>query len=276
MKKILYCVVGALVLWLAGVIWAIHWIDGKKRYENTGKYELAVTRFLWAWSPAIDREKDAERAMKFSWIRAANEVSRDDKKDIIKILVILKEEALVISAYLAGHHKFLSQETRVKACIQALTYSNRIFLFQGDYEPTFDPKLLKISEVISSLSPHTQEDWHREMMTYWRLRGNESRYTESKNRFSQLLYEGSDKNGGRIPAKFAEGVVDFYDGILLCVANKSGEAVPQLESAAKKLGDYPKYTILLWRADFNILLFARGISGGSECSNSITKVISLG
>ncbi|MDR2875246.1 MAG: hypothetical protein LBV44_04895, partial [Methylobacillus sp.] len=116
MKKVLYVAIGVLVIWLVGVVWATHWIDGKSTFAHAGRYELATARFLWTWSPVIDREKDAERAMKFSWIRASSE-AWDKKNTGHEVLGILQNEGGIITAYLMRHSS-LSQETKMKAFIQ--------------------------------------------------------------------------------------------------------------------------------------------------------------
>ncbi|MDR2875243.1 MAG: hypothetical protein LBV44_04880 [Methylobacillus sp.] len=274
MKKVLYVAIGVLVLWLVGVVWATHWIDGKSTFAHAGRYELATARFLWAWSPAIDREKDAERAMKFSWIRASSE-TWNKKNTEREVLGILQNESGIITAYLMRHSS-LSQETKMKAFIQVLTYYNRVNLFQRYFDPALDSALSERSKEISLLSSDTQEDWCREMMIYWRLKGDESRYIESRSMFLKLLYASRNERAGGIPIGYAEGIIGFLDGTLLCVVNKPTEALQHLESAAIKLKDYPEYTAALWEITLNILLLEKGMTTGQDCKKSISKLISSG
>lgn len=272
MKKVLSLAVGALVLWLAGSYWAANWIDNKDFEDFPGENELAVARFLWMSSPTVDRENDANRALKFSWLRASTEIYRKEKKEMPKIIGVLSEEFSFVAKYLESNSQSLSSGVTMAAAIQLLTYLNRINLFQKYSDPALDAKLTEFGQRINSSDPTNQENWYREMMIRGKLKGDASIYKENRKNLVLIL----SQHGGDIPNAFIEGVIDFYDGTLLCAVRKPGEALPYLESAAIKLAAYPKYTTNLFNMDLNVLLLGKGMEAGPDCKESITKVIASG
>jgi hypothetical protein len=79
-----------------------------------------------------------------------------------------------------------------------------------------------------------------------------------------------------IPKSFLEGIFLLYDRVMLCVVMKNQEAALFLDLAAKKLSGYPRYTTNFLNVDLNILLLGKGMEVGSDCNESISKVISSG
>lgn len=272
MKKIFSLVIGALVLWLAGSYWAANWIDKISFNDFPEKKELASARFLWALSPAVNRADDAIRALKFSWLRASTEINRKEKKEISKITRILREEFLFVAKYLESNYQNLSLEVKSAAAVQLLTYINRVNLFQNYFDPALDAKLMVFGKGINLASPIAQENWYREMMIRGQLKGDTGLYVENKKNLLLVL----NQHGEGVPSSFIEGAIDFYDGTLLCVMKKPHEALPYLESAAKKLASHPKYTTNLFNKDLNVLLLGKGMEVGLGCNELITKVISTG
>jgi hypothetical protein len=269
MKKILFLVLGILVFWLAGVYWAIHWIDKKELFEVSNGKELVIARFLWASSPAINREADAKRALKFSWLQASTEIYRE-KKTTTEIIDILSEETSFIGKYVQSHDRSLSPEIKQSAFIQIFTYLNRMELFQNySADPAFEAKLTAFGQKANSLNPENQEDWYREMMIHGRLIGSEETYQTNRDRYLQL----ANQYRGDVPSAFIDGVIDFYDGVLSCIAQETdGTALQHLQSAAKELAAYPQYEKVLFSSDLNVLLLAKGMKAGSGCRDAIRNV----
>jgi len=272
MKKVFNFFIGALILWLFGSYWATSWIDKKSFDDFPGKNELAIARILWVLSPVVNRTDDANRVLKFSWLSVSSVIYSKEKKDNQKIIDVLSKEFKFISEYILLNNKSISSEVKDSTFIQLVTYLNRINLFQKYFDPLLEVKLIEFDQRIGSLSPVRQEDWYREMMIHGQLKGDSSIYQKYRNKYVQILH----REGVGIPKVFIEGVIDFYDGILLCANNQSREALPYLKSAEVKLAKYPDYTMRFFSIDLNVLLIGRGKMSGADCDNSISKVISAG
>jgi hypothetical protein len=109
-------------------------------------------------------------------------------------------------------------------------------------------------------------------MIHGSLTKNNYIYEKNRDNFLKLWYQVESE----IPRVFLEGVSDYYDGVLLCIAENQREAIPYLESAAKKFYEYPKYRTTFLSSDLNVLLLGKGMKSGSYCNDSITKVIYSG
>jgi hypothetical protein len=272
MKKF-QIVVGVLVLWAAGAYWATNWIDKRNFDDFPGRVELAAARLLWSWSPAIHRDKDAERALKFSWLRAKTEIYQE-KVSIPRITNTLNEESAFLGAYLAAHKKSISIETLYSVMIQTLTYLNRrsvfVTLSDSDVNSIVQREAI-VGQHISSFSLEMQENWYREMMILGKLHGKDALYEENRNALLRTVNQY-----GNLPSTFIEGAMDFYDGVLLCAIGKTEEALPYIEAATKQLAKTPKYATHLWSADLNAALIGKGIAAGAKCEESINKMVLSG
>ncbi|MFN7882049.1 MAG: hypothetical protein ACK5PF_03410 [bacterium] len=267
-----YSVFGLLSLWLAGTFWAVTWVDKQALIDFPGRAELNFARFFWSTSPAIDRTHDADRALKFSWLRASTEINRKEKKEISKIIDVLAEEFSFTAKYFERHGRTLSPDIKSRAAVQLLTYLNRLEMFQSFANPVLESKLMEFGGNVKSASPSTQENWQREMMIRSRLKGDQSAYQDRRDVLLRTLVSHAND----IPKSFLEGIFHFYDGVLLCVVKKNQEAAPFLDLAAKKLSGYPRYTTNFLNGDLNVLLLGKGMEAGSDCNESISKVISSG
>lgn len=216
LKKTGYGIFGLLGLWLAGTFWAVTWVDKQALIDFPGKAELNVARLLWSTSPAIDQTHDADRALKFSWLRASTEINRKEKKEISKIIDVLAEEFLFTAKYFERHRPMLPPDIKSRAAVQLLTYLNRLEMFQSYANPALESKLMEFGGNVKSASPSTRENWQREMMIRSRIKGDQSAYQGHR----EVLLRTLASHANDIPKPFLEGVVNFYDGVLLCVIKK--------------------------------------------------------
>jgi len=271
--KIAGCsVLGLLALWLVGMFWAVTWIDKQASIDFPDKNELNIARLFWSISPAIDKDHDADRALKLSWLQASTDINRKEKKEISKIIDVLTKEFSFTANYFERHGQTLPPDVQSRAAVQLLIYLNRLEIFQNHSNPALESKLLEFGKNVNSASPSTQENWQREMMIRARIKGNQSAYQEYRENLLRTLVNHADD----IPKNFVEGVINFYDGVLLCVIKKNQEAVPFLDLAARNFSAYPRYTTNFLNGDLNVLLLGKGMEAGSNCNEAISKVISLG
>ena len=271
MRKIFYFIAIILIIWLAGCYWAINWIDKKTFSSFPGRHELALTRFFWEISPAINHEKDADRALKFSWLHASTEIYQNENKEISKITDILEKESLFVSRYIASNQGLISAKMKIISEIQLLTYLNRINLFINYFDQNIDIKMTGLDLKIQLLDPSIQENWYREMMIHGKLSGNINLYEANRGKLFSLLNRQQD-----IPNIFVEGMMNFYDGVLFCIAKQRDEALPYIKLAKNKLARYPEYAAILYSSDLNVILIGKGMKSDPSCKEAITDVISLG
>ncbi len=272
MKRIIYVSIAVASISLAGALWAARWIDKTAIEDFPGKYQLSVARVLWSLTPAIDREVDANRAIKLSWLKASGDINRKEKKEINNILRVLTEEFSFLSEYLLAHARSLSASTQARATVQLLTYLNRVELYDNYPSQALEAKIREFASSISLLDPSIQENWLRETMIRAHLKGNLQLYQANRSQLSKLLND----HGADIPNDFRKGVISFYDGVLSCIGKQQDLAVVPLDDAAKKLAHFPQYTTAFLIQDLNILLIGKGMEAGPGCNQALTDVILSG
>jgi len=275
-RKILSLSIGLFVLWLGGSFWAVNWVDKRVFDDLPGKIELAAARFLWTISPGINRKNDAKRALKLSWLQVSTEVhrtelDRKEEKKVQKIIGVLEKEFLFVAKYIELNHQSISSDLNSAAFIQLLTYLNRVNLFQYYFDPVLEEKLTEFGQRIDSENLTNQENWYREMMIRAHLNKDIDLYERNRNYLLSIWNNRRD-----IPSSFLEGVINFYDGVLLCVINKNNEAIPHLESAVKNFVPYPEEVTHFFYTDLNVLLIGKGMESGTDCTKFILNVISTG
>jgi len=272
LRKIAYTLIAILILWFSGILLTISWIDRTAAQEFPGKYQLAAARIFWLLTPSVDREADANRAIKLSWLRTSTDINRKEKKEIKQILQILTEESTFLAGYLEAHAYSLSRPTQARAATYLLTYLNRVGLYENHSIPALESKIREFSGYVSASPPSVQEDWHREAMIRAYLQGDYPLYNDNRNHLLALL----NQHKGEIPIDFVEGIISYYDGVLSCIGKRSDLASEPLSDAAKKLARYPSYTTNLLNHDLNVLLLGKGMESDSICKQALINVISSG
>jgi hypothetical protein len=256
---------------ILGVVWSVSWIDAASTYDFPGKYQLSAARLFWSITPAIDKNADAARALKFSWLKVSTEINRKEKKKISNVVGVLGSEFYFVEQ-LISNNKITSKEINLRAAAQLLTYLNRFELYQAYTNAALEEKLKEFSSEISTADPATQENWYREVMIRSYLKGNIDAYKASKGELVNLF----EKHGQDLPTGFKEGVLSFYEGVLLCVAKKSADASLPLARASKNLSQHPQLTTNFLQQDLNVLLLGRGMESGTGCNDYLTNVILSG
>lgn len=271
MKSPLRTTLGLLALWWLGASWSISWIDRQSLDDVPGTVELSAARRLWGLTPATDVLADADRALKFSWIRTAAAIHRKERKTA-GIVRVLTEEFQEIAHYIEAHNESLSPDVRSRAAAQLLTYINRIELFQRYSSPALEWNLAAFASKVSSAPMSIQEDWYREMMIRGHMRGDSTAYRQNLDRLlSTLRSRRAD-----VPHEFLEGVASYYEGVLLCVAMRPLDALVHLVTAARKLSAYPEDTTRLLNRNLNVLLLGKVMDSEPGCRDSLVKVVSSG
>lgn len=273
-KKAGYGIFGLLGLWLAGTFWAVTWVDKQALIDFPGKSELNVARLFWSTSPAIDQTQDADRALKFSWLRASTEINRKEKKEISKIVDVLAEEFLFTAKYFERHGQALPPKLRIKFATQLLTYLNRVNLYQKYFHENVENifRDLSGSGVVGDADDSEKENWYREMMIRSHLRQDGDSYKAYKEKLDALL----KKEATSVSSAYVDGVIAFYDGVLSCISKDTSAAVIPLDVARANLATYPKITTEFFYGDLNVLLVGKGMEGSPRCNDLLGKVLLSG
>lgn len=219
-NKIIVISLTCLVMgWLFGVMAAIRWVDRQTMDDFPDQTTLKVTRFFWGISPAINRNSDALRAIKFSWLtlNRGNKLLRIKKGE--SLYSLLRQEQRFLQKYYLNNFNNLSLESKAKIMIQLLLYLNRFELFvvyeDKAAEKNLQMMLQQTEPLISTLSLNDQEGWHRENMIRAQTKGNQEQFIAHKNAYIKI----HQKTHPLRSPDFSLGTAGFYEGNINCLKN---------------------------------------------------------
>ncbi|MBR3426244.1 MAG: hypothetical protein IKG79_09450 [Neisseriaceae bacterium] len=113
----LIAVIAYLSLWA----WAVHWIDEDKNIVDFVSDEKNITletaKLIWQITPAINREKDAQRLLKMAEWSAYTDLTHN--------ITMLKNNYNTISQYHKKHENKLNEPLKSKFILQKLIFMNR-------------------------------------------------------------------------------------------------------------------------------------------------------
>ena len=256
------------ILWLAGVFWSTSWIDGKTKDVFPEEDQLSIARWFWSSVPAIDRDIDADRALKLSWLAIMAEINHK-KKTEINILNTLDSESQFVAGYLKSNWKTISVDMQSRAIVQLLTYLNRIELYRKYSRPDFEEQLKNVSEKISSAPPSVQEDWYREMMIRAYLKGDLYVFQENREKLLKILEDYAQE----IPQDLRDGSIYYYEGVLACISKNPKDAIAPLNKAVKLMATNQQMASKFFHGDFNIILIGKGMEETDRCKEILEKLI---
>lgn len=131
LKKIFLSICAIVVIaYLSLWAWAVHWIDEEKNIvdfvSEDKNITLEIAKTVWKITPAINREKDAQRLLKMAeWSVCA---------DLQHSISNLKQNYNIISQYHKKYEYQLSDELKSKFILQKLIFINRALLKIEDKE----------------------------------------------------------------------------------------------------------------------------------------------
>ena len=114
----------AIIAYLSLWAWAVHWIDEDKHIADfmgdNKNITLETAKFIWKMTPAIDREKDAQRALTFSVLSVNTEIPNLSNN--------LKMNYDFISSYYQKNEQKLSDDMKNRFLLRKFVFINRSLL----------------------------------------------------------------------------------------------------------------------------------------------------
>ena len=122
LKKIIFSFLAIVVIaYLSLWAWAVHWIDEDKNIvdfvSEDKNMTLETAKFIWQITPAINREKDAQRLLKMAEWSAYTDLTHN--------ITMLKNNYNIISQYHKKHENKLNEQLKSKFILQQLIFMNR-------------------------------------------------------------------------------------------------------------------------------------------------------
>lgn len=172
----------AIIAYLSLWAWAVRWIDEDKNIVDFVSEDENITLFIaktgWAFTPATDREKDAQRLLKIielsSYTGLKNNISN------------LKTNYNFISYYYEENKNALSDELKSKFILQKLILMNRSLMQIKDEQ--FEKEIAKLIENKSFYGKdnlETRIEWGSEFI--WFIFLHKSKIYNDTNSYKNLF-----------------------------------------------------------------------------------------
>lgn len=223
LKKIFLSICAIVVIaYLSLWAWAVHWIE---RQENAGLFisdkknmTLEIAKTIWQITPAIDRNKDAERALKISSFSVYTNLPLLEK-DLPKLIENLKINHNFIYEYYKKHENKLDDRLKGKFLLQRLIFINRSWKnIKGDTE-LFD-EVFKIIQHIPTnvdldlVNVENRIDWFPEIV--WLLYFENGKDTNIYNKFLGYLKKDLKTMNEKNNTNAFYGILLFHHASILC------------------------------------------------------------
>lgn len=163
LKKIFLSICAIVIIaYLSLWAWAVHWIDEDKNIVDFVSEDKNITletaKFIWQITPAINREKDAQRLLKMAEWSVYTDLINDN---------MLNENYNTISQYYKKHENKLNEPLKSRFILQKLIFMNRSLLKIKDEE--FEKEIANIIENKSFYGAdnlETRFEWLPEIMWF--------------------------------------------------------------------------------------------------------------
>ena len=124
LKKIFLSICAiAVIVYLSLWAWAVHWIDEEKNIVDFVSEDknrtLETAKLIWQITPAIDRNKDAERLLKMAEWSVYTYLTHN--------IAMLKNNYNTIAQYHKKHENKLNEPLKSRFILQKLIFMNRSF-----------------------------------------------------------------------------------------------------------------------------------------------------
>ena len=288
----------SIIIYLSLWAWAVRWIDQDKDVADfmTEKKHLTleIAKFVWKITPALEREKDAERLLKISKLSLFSDLKPYWNHNIENF----KKNYKLVSEYQKKHKDELSVDFDKKFFWQKLILINRSLgkIKDDDFNKSFKEFVARRIDrrKYPSIMEHVKNNYgpsyinllEHDLMFYpeilwfsfWNENVDKNSYVEYWKGFVEIINDiNKEKNTE------AYGVISQYHWANMgCYTNKidhskkSKEVFKIMQSQMIENNDY--YKILSWYFDnepsFILIILHLTISSKSECSKEAENFLS--
>jgi hypothetical protein len=261
----------AFVIYVAGGVWANSWTDERDFSDSPSRYTLGAARSFWSVFVTLDRDQDAERALKLSWLSVNEETYRKRNRNIRTLTDPLVVESAFIASYLRKYSGELSTARAERLATYLAIYLTRLqFLLPGFKQPILEGLIIQYrSQLEATSDPDLKLTWLREMM----FRAFLERDEQAQERYQKVFASALNEHYPDIPASFRRGIVALYDGLLACIRGEPRSAVEPLAVATESFAAHPQAAVVFLRDDLHVLLLGKAKQDRAVCDRAINSVI---
>ena len=221
----------AIIAYLSLWAWAVHWIDSQ---ENAGIFisdkknmTLEIAKTIWQITPAIDRNKDAERALKISSFSVYTNLPTIPK-DKFNLIDNLQTNYDFISIYYRKHENKLNNKLKDKFLLQKLIFMNRSLRnIKSDIE--LGKELSNIfrykAPTIDFNNAENRIDWFPELL--WFIYFDNAKDSYLYNKYIEYLKHDLKTMNEKHNTDAFYGVLLFHQASILCYAQYEEKDNPQ-------------------------------------------------
>ena len=256
LKKIIFSflaivVIGYLSLWA----WAVHWIDRQNNpFDFMGDKKnttLEIAKTVWQITPAIDRNKDAERALKVSSFSVYANM-----QDIQLIKSNLKTNYDFISEYYKKYENKLNNQLKGKFLLQKLIFMNRSLKeINRDIEVEKEiDGIFKRQHTINLSDIENRLDWFPELI--WFLYFHNAKDTSIYNDYLRYLTNDLKIMNEKNNTDAFYSILAFNEAALLCYAQneeKNQQKKEELDKESKEVFELIQQHTTQTSKEFEIL-----------------------
>lgn len=189
LKKIILSFIFVIFVYILSCAWAMDWIDNQKiesqffSKKQKSITTLNITKAIWQITPAFNREKDAERALKISQLYIDYLTVNHNKEEMIKSL---EENYDFISSYYNKNENKISDKLRTNILSHRFGMINRLL---GDIK-RID---LSLKHFFETSIPKGMQSELEYMWFYYFVANYEKGYTGYWNRFINSTQQSNIK-----------------------------------------------------------------------------------
>lgn len=193
-KMILSFTILLIIVYILACAWAMDWIDNQKiesqffTKKQKSTTTLNIAKVIWQVTPAFNREKDAERALKISRLYLDSFSVYSNKDDMKNIL---KKNYDFLFNYYDKHEYKISNKLNGKSVYHRLILLNRSLHSLEEVKPIADERTANI--VIDRLYIGNVET-----MWQWYLIGSEKFFNEGLEKINENLQDLNKKYNTKV------------------------------------------------------------------------------
>ena len=172
-----------IIVYILACAWAMDWIDNQKiesqffTKKQKSMTTLNIAKVIWQITPAFNREKDAERALKISQLYLDSFSVYSNKGDMMSVL---KKNYDFLFNYYDKHEYKISKKLKAESAYHRLILLNRSLHSLEEVKPIAD-------EITANIVINSSYIGNVEIMWNWYIIGSEKFFNEGFERINNNL-----------------------------------------------------------------------------------------